>query len=132
MEKRMKRPAGLTILFWRYLLTTGAAILALAVLWWMGLVLLMQMKFVYPAGTAADGVDQLVYELGAGAKTPEDIPYYYRWAIFDEDRQLIDPGNMNRLQLSYAKAVLAGDSVRQGIFYAQYHRAVQLPTGELA
>ena len=36
MEKRMKRPAGLTILFWRYLLTTGAAILALAVLWWMG------------------------------------------------------------------------------------------------
>ena len=130
MEKRMKRPAGLTILFWRYLLTTGAAILALAVLWWMGLILLMQMRFVYPAGTAADGVDHLVYELGAGAKTPEEIPYYYRWAIFDEDRQLADPGNMNRLQLSYAKAVLAGDSVRQGIFYAQYHRAVQLPTGE--
>lgn len=130
MEKRMKRPAGLTVLFWRYLLTTGAAILALAVLWWMGLAVLMQMRFVYPASTAADGVGQLVYELGAGAKTPEDIPYYYRWAIFDEGRQLTDPGNMNHLQLSYAKAALAGDSIRQGVFYAQYHRAVQLPTGE--
>ena len=66
----MRRPAGLTALFWRYLLTTGAAILALAVLWWLGLSVLMQMKFVYPAGTAADGVDELAYELEAGAITP--------------------------------------------------------------
>ena len=57
MEKRIKRPAGLTALFWRYLITTSAVILLLAVLWWMGLTILMQMKFVYPASTAADGVD---------------------------------------------------------------------------
>ena len=131
MEKRMKRPAGLTVLFWRYLLTTGAVILALAVLWWLGLSVLMQMKFVYPASTAADGIDNLVYELEAGARTPEEIPYYYRWAVFDRSRQVMDPGNMNRRQLSYAKSALAGDSIRHGIFYAQYHRMVELPTGEI-
>ena len=127
----MKRPAGLTVLFWRYLLTTGAVILALAVLWWLGLSVLMQMKFVYPASTAADGIDNLVYELEAGARTPEEIPYYYRWAVFDRSRQVMDPGNMNRRQLSYAESALAGDSIRHGIFYAQYHRMVELPTGEI-
>ena len=131
MEKRMRRPAGLTVLFWRYLLTTSAVILALAVLWWLGLNVLMQMKFVYPAGTAAYGVDDLVYNLEAGAITPEEIPYYYRWAIFDRSHKLMDPGNMNRLQLSYAESALAGDSIRHGIFYAQYHRVVELPTGEI-
>lgn len=117
-------------MFWRYLLTTGAVILALAVLWWLGMSILIQMQFVYPASTAADGVDDLVYELEAGAITPEEIPYYYRWAVFDRSRQVVDPGNMNRRQLSYAESALAGDSIRYGIFYAQYHRMVELPTGE--
>ena len=117
-------------MFWRYLLTTGAVILALAVLWWLGMSILIQMQFVYPASTAADGVDDLVYELEAGAITPEEIPYYYRWAVFDRSRQVMDPGNMNRRQLSYAESALAGDSIRHGIFYAQYHRMVELPTGE--
>lgn len=117
-------------MFWRYLLTTGAVILALAVLWWLGMSILIQMQFVYPASTAADEVDDLVYELEAGAITPEEIPYYYRWAVFDRSRQVMDPGNMNRRQLSYAESALAGDSIRHGIFYAQYHRMVELPTGE--
>ena len=81
MERQIRCPAGLTALFWRYLLTTGAVILALAVLWWLGMSILIQMQFVYPASTAADGVDDLVYELEAGAITPEEIPYYYRWAV---------------------------------------------------
>ena len=131
MERQIRCPAGLTALFWRYLLTTGAAILALAVLWWLGLSVLMQMKFVYPAGTAADGVGELAYELEAGAITPEEIPYYYRWAVFDRSHKLMDPGNMNRLQLSYAASALAGDSIRHGIFYAQYHQMVELPAGEI-
>lgn len=117
-------------MFWRYLLTTGAVILALAVLWWLGMSILIQMQFVYPASTVADGVDDLVYELEAGAITPEEIPYYYRWAVFDRSRQVMDPGNMNRRQLSYAESALAGDSIRHGIFYAQYQRMVELPTGE--
>ena len=129
--KTNEAPGRADVLFWRYLLTTGAVILALAVLWWLGLSVLMQMKFVYPASTAADGADDLVYELEAGARTPEEIPYYYRWAVFDRSRQVMDPGNMNRRQLSYAKSALAGDSIRYGIFYAQYHRMVELPTGEI-
>ena len=126
MEKRIKRPAGLTTLFWRYLITTSAVILLLAILWWMGLTILMQMKFVYPASTAADGVDNLISSLTAGTLTPEEIPYYYRWAVFDSGHQLIDAGNMNERHLAYAKSALTGDSVGQGIFYTQYHRIAKL------
>ncbi|WP_370827307.1 sensor histidine kinase [Fournierella massiliensis] len=126
MEKRIKRPAGLTALFWRYLITTSAVILLLAILWWMGLTILMQMKVVYPASTAADGVDNLISSLTAGTLTPEEIPYYYRWAVFDGGYQLIDAGNMNERRLAYAKSALAGDSAGQGIFYTQYHRIAKL------
>ena len=37
MEKRIRRPAGLTALFWRYLITTGIVVILLAVLWWFGM-----------------------------------------------------------------------------------------------
>ena len=93
----------------------------------MGPTILMQMKFVYPASTAADGVDNLISSLTAGTLTPEEIPYYYRWAVFDSGHQLIDAGNMNERHLAYAKSALAGDSAGQGIFYTQYHRIAKLP-----
>ena len=126
MEKRIRHPAGLTALFWRYLITTSAVILLLAVFWWMGLTILMQMKFVYPASTAADGVDNLISSLTAGTLTPEEIPYYYQWAVFDGSHQLIDAGNMNEHHLVYAKSALEGNSAGQGIFYTQYHRIAKL------
>ena len=57
MEKRIRRPAGLTALFWRYLITTGAAVVLLAVLWWIALTTLMRCGIVHPANTAADRVE---------------------------------------------------------------------------
>ena len=83
VEKRLRRRSGLTSLFWRYLLTTGGAVLVLAVLWWGGMTVLMRMGVVYPANTAAVGVGAVMESLSAGELDTADIPYYYRWALFD-------------------------------------------------
>ena len=125
----MKRPAGLTALFWRYLITTGAAMLLLAVLWWIGLTTMMRFGIVHPANTAAGGVDTVSQALSTGELETSKIPYYYRWAIFDAGGQVQDQGNMDQRHLDYARATLAGERDPQGIFYSQYHRVTQLPDG---
>ena len=129
MEKRVKRPAGLTALFWRYLITTGAAMLLLAVLWWIGLTTMIRFGIVYPANTAAGGVDTVIQSLSYGELKTSEIPYYYRWAVFDADVQVQDQGNMDQRHLDYARAALAGEHNPQGILYSQYHRVTQLPNG---
>ncbi len=63
MEKRIRQPAGLTALFWRYLITTGVVIILLAVLWWFGMTTMMRYGIVYPANTAANGVEAVVQAL---------------------------------------------------------------------
>ena len=40
MEKPVKKTIGLAALFWRYLLTAGAGIAALSLIWWAALMLL--------------------------------------------------------------------------------------------
>ena len=129
MEKRIRRPAGLTALFWRYLITTGVVVILLAVLWWFGMTTMMRYGIVYPANTAASGVEAVAQALSSGELDTEEIPYFYRWAIFDGDGQVRDPGNMDEKHLAYAEAALAGERDPQGMFYSQYHRLTQLPDG---
>ena len=129
MEKRIKKPAGLTALFWRYLLTTGAVIILLAILWWFWMIVMMRNGIVYPANTAANGVETVVQALSAGELDTADIPYFYRWAIFDDRGEVLSDGNMDQRHLDYAKAALAGEPDPQGMFYSQYHRLTQMPDG---
>lgn len=129
MEKRIRRPAGLTALFWRYLITTGVVVILLAVLWWFGMTTMMRYGIVYPANTAASGVEAVAQALSSGELDTEEIPYFYRWAIFDGAGQVQDPGNMDEKHLAYAAAALAGERDPQGRFYSQYHRLTQLPDG---
>ncbi len=129
MEKRIRRPAGLTALFWRYLITTGVVIILLAVLWWFGMTTMMRYGIVYPANTAASGVEAVAQALSSGELDTEEIPYFYRWALFDGGGQVQDPGNMDEKHLAYAEAALAGERDPQGMFYSQYHRLTQLPDG---
>ena len=129
MEKRIRRPAGLTALFWRYLITTGIVVILLAVLWWFGMTTMMRYGIVYPANTAASGVEAVAQALSSGELDTEEIPYFYRWAIFDAGGQVRDPGNMDEKHLAYAEAALAGERDPQGMFYSQYHRLTQLPDG---
>lgn len=131
MEKHVKRPAGLTALFWRYLITTGAAVVLLAVLWWIALTTLMRCGIVYPANTAADRVEAVAQALSSGELNTSEIPYYYRWAVFNADGQVQDQGNMDQRYLNYAKAALAGERDPRGRFYSQYHRLTQMPDGTI-
>ena len=129
MEKRIRRPAGLTALFWRYLITTGVVVILLAVLWWFGMTTMMRYGIVYPANTAASGVEAVAQALSSGELDTEEIPYFYRWALFDAGGRVRDPGNMDEKHLAYAEAALAGERDPQGMFYSQYHRLTQLPDG---
>ena len=129
MEKRIRRPAGLTALFWRYLITTGVVVILLAVLWWFGMTTMMRYGIVYPANTAASGVEAVAQALSSGELDTEEIPYFYRWALFDAGGRVRDPGNMDEKHLDYAEAALAGERDPQGMFYSQYHRLTQLPDG---
>ena len=106
MEKRMKRRPGLAALFWRYLLTTGTVMALLAVLWWGALTWLMRCGFVYPASTAANGLEVVVPALENGSLAPEQLPHYYRWAVFDEGGELLRSGPMSERRLEYARQAL--------------------------
>lgn len=126
MEAGLKRRPRLSSLFWRYLITTGAAVLLLIIFWWMGLTMLLRCGFVYPASMAADQVGEVVKALQSGEILPSEIPHYYRWAIFDDRHQVVDAGNMDERHLAYAKTAMEGESAPQGIFYSQYHRIAKL------
>lgn len=127
MEKRMKRRPGLAALFWRYLLTTGTVMVLLAVLWWGALTWLIRCGFVYPASTAVNGLEVVVPALENGSLAPEQLPYYYRWAVFDEGGELLRSGPMSERRLEYARQALTGDLSPKGVFYAQYHKVARLP-----
>ncbi len=105
--------------------------MVLAVVWWLWLTVMLQSGIVLPASTAADQADAVVESLSTGEKAPGEIPYYYRWAVFDGDGQVIGHGNMDDRRLGYAKSALGGVSRPQGIFYAQYHRIAPLPDGSV-
>ncbi len=127
----MKRRAGLTALFWRYLLTTCALLAAIAVLWWGTLTALLASGFVLPAYTAERGAAEVLRAVADGTLDTADIPHYYRWAILTEDGQVTDPGNMDARHLGYARSALAGDSMPHGFPYTQYHRWIPLGGGAL-
>ena len=114
MEKRVRRPAGLAALFWRYLITTGIAVLLLTILWWIALTTMMRFGVVYPANTAADGADRVAQALAAGEMDTAEIPYYYRWIVVDADGREQRSGNMDQRHVDYARAALAGERAPRG------------------
>lgn len=89
----------------------------------------MRCGFVYPASTAANGLEVVVPALENGSLAPEQLPYYYRWAVFDEGGELLRSGPMSERRLEYARQALAGDLSPKGVFYTQYHKVARLPDG---
>lgn len=121
---------GLTMLFFRYLLTTGIAILACFLVWWNIFLILLRQGRVLPASTAADGASQVIAELEDGLE-PDEIPYWYRWARFSTSGERLDESKMTRSQRNAMARALAGDSYPTGFPYGQYHRFARLPDGSL-
>lgn len=125
-----KRPIGLTTLFWKYLLTAGGSIAIEALLWWAVLMLLVRTGFVLPAAYAAARAEETAKILTEDF-SPEHIPHYYRWAVFDANGNTIDCGNMaNNRRLEYARqSFLLGGAGARSFPYDQYHKIVPLKQG---
>ena len=60
-----------------------------------------------------------------GSLAPEQLPYYYRWAVFDEGGELLRSGSMSERRLEYARKALTGDLSPKGVFYAQYQMCIR-------
>lgn len=130
MEKPVKKTIGLAALFWRYLLTAGAGIAVLSLVWWAALMLLMvRAEFVLPAGYAAGHAAETAEMLTADF-SPEDIPHYYRWAVFTERGGTIRCGGMSSRQLECARqSLLQGGSSARSFPYTEYHLIFPLEDG---
>lgn len=71
----------LTAVFYRYLVTTGALMLGIVLLWWVALLSVMAAGWVLPASTAALEAREAAQRCGeTGCFSPENLPYYLRWA----------------------------------------------------
>ncbi len=124
MEKSVKRPAGLTVLFWRYLLTVGISIVTAALIWWAALGTLFHMGIILPAAYAASHIQETADSF---MEDFEHIPHYYRWAVFDTAGETVSAGNMDSLQLEYARqSLLYGSPAARHFPYTQYHMTVPL------
>lgn len=126
------RPIRLTAVFYRYLATTGALMLAIVLLWWAALLSVMAAGWVLPASTAALEAREAVQRCGeTGRFSPEGLPHYLRWVRFDSTGEPVDSSKMTGRQLRLARAALEGRVCRQGFWYTQYHRLVALDGGEM-
>lgn len=130
MEVKKHRPVGLTGLFWRYLLAVGAGCIGIALLWWMGMVLMLNLGFVRPAYTGARQIDATVQTLSA-AETfdPQDIPYFYRWEVFKPDGTAVHAGNLDAAGQADVRALLQGQEVPRRWFYDAHYALTPLADG---
>ncbi len=131
METNITGKRGITSLFWQYLCVTGAAILTVAGAAVLVLALALSSGFVLPANTAMTQVETLGRMLAAGERTPDTLPYYFRWACLDETGQCTAHAqSMNERQLEAMREAAKTQAVRvSGFPYAQYHKSVRLPDG---
>lgn len=126
--KRRKKEITLRAVFWRYLLTTGLTVAFLCFAALCLFQLLVNMGFVLPAYTAANGLGETAQALQTQAEfDPDAIPHYYRWALVEEGE--ITASNMTGKEEDWARRELAGESLPRGLFYPKYYRPVDLPQG---
>lgn len=126
MEKSMKRPIGLTALFWRYLVSVGVLVVGTALAWWFCVSLCINAGFVLSASYAA-GQANATAEALRETFEPDSIPHYFRWAVFDKEGHLTDSSsNMSSRHIRCARQALTGET-SPGFFYAQKHCLISLP-----
>ena len=127
MDADVRRPLGLTALFWRYLFLVGGLMLLSAAFWWLGVILCINQGFVLPASQAASQVEAAAEDLRRD-QNPSSLPHYIRWALFDTKGDLLDSGGMNRRHQKVAQSALTGKA-QNSFPYFQKHRIVPLEDG---
>ena len=107
-------------LLWRYLLTSGALVAAIALAWLMLFGVLINMNVVLPANTARRMADQVVQSLEqAGAFDPVLIPHYYRWTRLSVDGAVLE-GDLDERRLAEYRS---GDTGPHGWYGYEYEEA---------
>lgn len=125
LARMEKHRVSLNGLLWRYLLTSGALVAAIALAWLMLFGVLINMNVVLPANTARRMADQVVQSLEqAGAFDPALIPHYYRWARLRADGTALE-GNLDERRLAEYRS---GDVGPHG-WYGYEYEAAALPDG---
>lgn len=128
IRRRFHREMGLNGLFWRYLVTTGTLAALLCVLWLLLFNVLVNMDIVMSAYTAARALPDTEKMLQAQERfEPDEIPFFYEWALTEDGR--ITESSMNKKQLGYAYDELAGYSAPHGWPYTQHFYVVPLADG---
>ena len=123
--RRERRRVSLNGLLWRYLLTSGALVAAIALAWLMLFGVLINMNVVLPANTARRMAGQVVQSLEqAGAFDPALIPHYYRWARLRADGAVLE-GDLDERRLAEYRS---GDTGPHGWYGYEYEEAA-LPDG---
>ena len=125
------RPIRLTAVFYRYLATTGALMVAIVLLWWAALLSVMAAGWVLPASTAALEAREAAQRCEeTGSFVPEGLPHYVRWVRFGSTNEPVASSEMAGRQLRLARRALEEGVCQQGFWYAQYHRLIALEGGE--
>ena len=125
------RPIRLTAVFYRYLATTGALMVAIVLLWWAALLSVMAAGWVLPASTAALEAREAAQRCEeTGSFVPEGLPHYVRWVRFGSTNEPVASSKMTGRQLRMARAAIEEGVCQQSFWYTQYHRLVALDGGE--
>lgn len=126
--RRSHRRIGLKGVLWRYLILTGVLAGSLCLAWMILFNMLVNMGIVMSAYTAVRALPETEKMLQAQEIfVPEEIPFFYEWALAKDGRIL--ESNMNEKQLGYAQDELDGSSAPHGRFYTQYFHFVPLSDG---
>ena len=122
VEKR--RAVGLNGLFWRYLLSTAAIVALICLAWLFLLRILMNMGITLPANTGANHLEETAAALRVQEQfDPEEIPFYYRWALLGADGTVLESNMEGR------KLEKLGERNNRNLVYPQYDRLVELRDG---
>lgn len=123
--RRIKKPLTLRGVLTRYLILTGACLLALLILWFAGMVLIVSGGFLYPANenfhvsrTAADELER------TGYFDPDSISPLCRWALLDENNTVLS-SNMKKKYMEELRRYLTGKPDRFSP-YQQFYIEVTL------
>lgn len=129
-EKKRHARLGLTSLLWRYLLATVAAIAVILGGWWSTMMLMMRNGVVLPAYTAQSRLEETRQALALAQTFDGDsVAHWYRYVRLDEQGEVLEWSPMSERQREIALRAYAGDSMRRGFPYAQYHAFVPLRDG---
>ena len=136
MEKRMKRSRPLSRLLLGYLVRTGLACAATAVLWFGVLMAMIQLGFVLPAYSGSDAAlraMELLPQMSADHFDADALPDLCRWVLLDESvapDEAAAPENVLATNMDGASLDLA---LARGTrpLYSQFYRDVPLIDGTL-